>query len=133
MSLVLFAVSVLIYVIPIIQVFRYNGESNFGICLNKKWLIGIAGAELILLILCWIVFVNEKSGYEDDFFYWYISIIYFRGTFPAIPILVKFDSVLSNFALGAVIYVTALTVDYLTLLSASFIRSKIFSIRNSLD
>ena len=132
MRAALLILSILIYIAPIIQVFRLEEKSNFGIRLNKKWLIGIALAELILLILCWVVFINEISGYEDNYFSWYISIIYFRGTFPAIPILVKFDSVLSNFDIGAVIYVTALIVDYLTLLVASFIRNRISPLRNGL-
>jgi len=118
-------VSIYIYIVPIVQVFIYEGKSTLGIQLSKKWLIGVAVAELIFLTLCWLFYINEYSDAELNDFFWSISIIHLRGIFLFGPILGMLDSVFSGFALGVLLYIFILIFDYFTLLVASVIRNRI--------
>ena len=135
----LFTTSGLIYIIPIRQVLcSETKESNFGIQLSKKWLLGIVVAELILLFFLWIDFYITYEPEVADDFVWHNLIIYYRGIIPAIPILGGifgplvdlFGTDQLNFYLSIILYVSALVFDYFSLLIASIIRKFIDSFRD---
>jgi len=117
--------SVLILLIPIIRIFEYRGKDNYGLKLSKNWIISIIIGELVLLLLAWIDYSRIVQADSANDFYWYNMFVYYRGIFPASPLISKFDSTLSDSTLLIIIYVTALIVDYTILLIFSGLKKKL--------
>ncbi len=115
-------VSVIILILPIVQIFRFRGQSKYRLELSNKWIIAIVLAELILLLLAWLEYMSIAQLDSADDFFWHNMFVYWRGIFPASFLVSKFDSTLPGGLLLLFIYISALIVDYGILLFASFLK-----------
>ena len=126
MSMILFILSVLIIIGPMVLVFICRTYYNYGIGLKKSWLFMVVMAELVLLALAWIDYGFTPNDVASDFM-WHNLFIYHRGILPIIGIksLADFNLNPNSTSTLVSVYLTALMIDYLILRIATYLRTKL--------
>lgn len=80
--MIYFLIANLIVIIPIIYLFKYNGQRFMGINLSKKWVFGLMIIELIWLVFCWLSYEFKIDNSIANDFLWHNQFTYYRGVIP---------------------------------------------------
>ena len=124
MRAVIFILSTLLILVAVIAVIKHKGNKVLGLDLSKNWLIGIIGAEFLLLILAIADYNSHLDSNIANDLLWHNMVTYYRGVLPIAGLAEVIDFKMNNiFSIGSLMFIGALLSDYIILRITTFIKS----------
>ena len=124
MRAVIFILSTLLILVAVIAVIKHKGNKVLGLDLSKNWLIGIIGAEFLLLILAIADYNSHLDSNIANDLLWHNTVTYYRGVLPIAGLAEVIDFKMNNiFSIGSLMFIGALLSDYIILRITTFIKS----------